>query len=146
MRKEILILLASLFAFSLSFAQTDCNNAIHIDFADYSTCGSLAMESIDLANASVSTTTPAPTCGSFSGSTQDLWYTITVPAGVNTLAFHMFNSSIMPIPIIGGTSKPGMAIYRGTDCGNLALLDCFSESGSFFGHGEIRFEPISGLI
>ncbi|NLA24428.1 MAG: gliding motility-associated C-terminal domain-containing protein [Bacteroidales bacterium] len=146
MKKSLILGFCLMFYTFFVFSQTDCNNATHLTFGDYSTCGHLTLESINLGNASVSSTTPSPSCGSFNSSTKDLWYSITVPSGVNTLAFHMFNSSLMPMPFIGGTSKPGMAVYRGTDCNNLVLLDCFSESGGFMQHGEIRFEPISGLI
>ncbi|HPB06461.1 MAG TPA: hypothetical protein PKX60_09505, partial [Prolixibacteraceae bacterium] len=93
MKRIIVIFLSGLLAVVTANAQNDCSNAVHLNFEDYSTCGQLAMESIDLGTATASSTTPNPTCGNFSASSEDLWYTITVPAGANTLAFHMFNSN-----------------------------------------------------
>ncbi|MDA3820694.1 MAG: PKD domain-containing protein, partial [Candidatus Delongbacteria bacterium] len=90
-----------------------------------------------------STTGPIPGCGSFSsGTTNDLWYSFTVPAGTNTMAFHAFNSDVIPML---NASAPGMAVYSGTDCSNLTLLDCFESSGGFMQNAEIHWENISGL-
>ncbi|HQL69839.1 MAG TPA: hypothetical protein PLA77_03355, partial [Bacteroidales bacterium] len=144
MKRIIVIFLSGLLAVTTANAQNDCSNAVHLNFEDYSTCGQLAMESIDLGTATASSTTPNPTCGNFSASSEDLWYTITVPAGANTLAFHMFNSNYTPM--LFNASKPGMAVYRGTNCTNLTLLNCFTDAGGFMENGEIRFEPISGLV
>jgi gliding motility-associated-like protein len=108
----------------------------------YSTCGQMALESIDLGSATPSSTTPLPTCGSFSGTTNDLWYSFQVPAGTNTMAFHAFNSNVIP----GfSTSEPAMAIYRGSDCSSLTLLACFESNGGFMQNGEIRWEQVNGL-
>ncbi|MBP7075947.1 MAG: hypothetical protein KBB11_02790, partial [Bacteroidales bacterium] len=125
------------------FSQNECSNAVNLPFESYSTCGNLAMQSINLATATHSSTTPDPGCASFGSSTKDFWYTITVPAGINTLAFHMFNSNVTPFL---NSSQPGMAVYRGTSCTSLTLLDCFESSGGFMENGEIRFEQISGLV
>lgn len=124
-------------------AQDECSNAVNIPVANYSTCGDMAMRTINFAGATHSATTPAPTCGSFGATTNDLWYTYTVPAGVTQMAFHMFNSSnTVPLP---NASAPAMAIYRGT-CATLTLIDCLESVGGFMQNGEIRWEIITGLV
>jgi len=143
---RFLFILLFIFSFSsiLITAQNDCSSAVNLDVEMYSTCGQMALQSIDLSTASASTTTPDPTCGSFTnGSTNDLWYTFQVPTGINTMAFHAFNSSnTVPFP---NTSKPAMAIYRGSDCNSLTLLACFEGSGGFMENQEIRWEQVNGL-
>ncbi|MGC9332408.1 MAG: hypothetical protein ACP5DZ_11120, partial [Bacteroidales bacterium] len=125
------------------FSQDECSSAIDIPVELYSTCGEMALESVDLGTATPSTTGPIPGCGGFSsGTTNDLWYSFTVPAGTNTMAFHAFNSDHIPM---FDASAPGMAVYSGTDCSNLTLLDCFESNGGFMQNGEIHWENISGL-
>jgi gliding motility-associated-like protein len=138
-------LFLALFLFGhLAFSQDECNTAVNLPVELYSTCGEMAFETIDLGAATPSTTAPDPGCASFnSGTTNDLWYSFTVPGGVNTMAFHVFNSdNTIPFP---NASTPGMAIYSGADCNNLTLLDCFESSGGFMANGEIRWEEYSGL-
>ncbi len=126
-----------------AFSQDDCSSAINIPVELYSTCGEMALESVDLGAATPSTTGPNPGCASFnSGTTNDLWYTFQVPAATNTMAFHAFNSDHIPML---DASAPGMAVYSGTDCSNLTLLDCFESSGGFMENGEIHWEEINGL-
>jgi hypothetical protein len=126
-----------------SFAQQDCSNAIEIQFEEYSTCGQIAITSTDLTDAISSTDLPSPTCGNYDVSTNDLWYSIIVPAGVNELAFHVFNASLIfdsaIIPF-----KPGLAIYSGSP-DSLILLDCFYNEGEPYANGESRFEIVDGL-
>jgi gliding motility-associated-like protein len=125
-------------------AQDECSNAVHLNFQNYSTCGDMVLQSISLNGATHSNTAPNPPCGGFSGTTEDVWYKFNVPAGINTLAFHAFNSNY--VPMFMGTSQPAMAIYRG-DCNNLTLLDCFeADGGGFMQNGEVRWEVFSGLI
>lgn len=137
-----LLLLLSIVYFNLN-AQNDCSDAVNLPVEMYSTCGQMALESIDFGSASPSSTAPDPTCGSFSSSTNDLWYSFEVPAGTNTMAFHAFNSNI--VAGLFGTSEPAMAIYRGTDCSSLTLLACFESSAPFMQNGEIRWEQVNGL-
>ena len=126
------------------FSQDDCNSAVNLPVEMYSTCGQMALQSIDFNGATASTQAPDPTCGSFtSGTSIDLWYSFEVPAGTNTMAFHAFNSDV--VPGIFGTSEPAMAIYRGTDCSSLTLLACFESNAGFMENGEIRWEQVSGL-
>ncbi|MDY0161564.1 MAG: hypothetical protein RBR64_09500, partial [Bacteroidales bacterium] len=138
-------LTAALSAISIfTLAQDECTNAVHLNFQNYSTCGDMVLQSISLNGATNSSTTPLPPCGSFSGTTKDVWYKFNVPAGINTLSFHAFNSNY--IPMFMSSSEPAMAIYRG-DCNNLTLLDCFeADGGGFMQNGEIRWETFSGLI
>lgn len=82
MKKFILILIAVFVAGFSGYAQDECSNAPVLEITQYSTCGEMVLESVDLGSASPSTTTPAPTCGGFnSGSTNDLWYSFYVPEG-----------------------------------------------------------------
>jgi len=141
---KILALSFSMIIAGVALAQDECSNAVNMPFDNYSTCGQMTLQTINLGSGTHSSTTPAPTCGSFGATTRDLWYTMVVPTGVNTLAFHAFNSSnTVPFP---NASAPAMAIYRGTNCNSLILLDCFESTGGFFQNGEIRFEEISGLV
>jgi gliding motility-associated-like protein len=140
--KHILTIPILLLSFSL-YSQNDCATAVPLSFENYSTCGDMVLENVDLGIASPSSTGPNPGCANFSGSTNDLWYTLVVPTGINTLSFHAFNSSnSVPFP---ASSNPGMAVYRGTNCSNLTLIDCFESTGGFMQNGEIRWENISGL-
>ncbi|MFO7790285.1 MAG: hypothetical protein R6V32_06915, partial [Bacteroidales bacterium] len=124
-------------------AQDECSSAPDIPVEQYSTCGEMALESVDLGTATPSTTGPDPGCASFnSGTTNDLWYTFSVPPGTNTMAFHAFNSDALGLT---DQSAPGMAVYSGDDCSNLNLLDCFESDGGFMQNGEIHWENISGL-
>ena len=127
---------------NIMFSQDDCASVVDIPVQNYSTCGDMAFQSIDFATATPSSTAPDPTCGGFSATTNDLWYSFTVPAGVTEMAFHMFNSNnTVPLP---NASAPAMAIYNG-DCGALNLLDCFEGTGGFMENAEIRWETIAGL-
>nr|MDA3909789.1 hypothetical protein [Bacteroidales bacterium] len=129
---------------NFSYAQDECTNAPNIPIELYSTCGEMALQSLDLGDASPSTTAPAPTCASFnSGSTNDSWYSFMVPSGVNEMAFHAFNSDYVPML---GSSKPGLAVYRGTTCSDLTLINCFESEGAFMENQEIRWEIIPDLI
>jgi gliding motility-associated-like protein len=136
-------LILMLFISSTLVAQDECANAVNIPVLNYSTCGDMALETIDLGTGSHSTTTPLPTCANYGATTNDLWYSFTVPAGVTTMAFHMFNTSHVT-PLLN-YSLPGMAIYRGT-CGSLTLLDCFDNDAGFLQNGEIRWEQVAGLV
>ena len=97
-------------------------------YYEYSTCGLIAITNVDLNGALPSSDLPAPVCGNYDVSTNDLWYYITVPDGVSELAFHAFNA---PVPMEPSYlhHKPAMAVYSG-ECNDLMLLDCFEESGS----------------
>jgi hypothetical protein len=125
-------------------SQNTCATALDVPVENYSTCGLMALQNVDLTVASASTQAPNPTCGNFSASTKDMWYTITVPTSVNTLAFHAFNSNYAAS--FFGNSEPALAVYRGTDCASLVLLACFESSGGFMENGEIRWEPVNGLL
>ena len=145
MRKliSIILLLGLIGVLNSAYSQNNCATAVDIPVENYSTCGDMAMESIDFATATPSSTAPAPTCGNFSGTTNDLWYSYTVPAGVTEMSFHMFNSTnIIPFP---NSSAPAMAIYRG-NCAALVLLDCFEGTGGFMENAEIRWENVTGLV
>ena len=136
------VIIVSIF-FSIGlFAQNDCATATPLSFENFSTCGDMVFENVDFAAAAPSSASPNPSCANFSGTTNDLWYTFVVPTGINTLSFHAFNSDVTPL---FSSSTPGMAVYRGTNCSNLSLIDCFESSGGFLENGEIRFENISGL-
>jgi len=141
--KTTFVTIALLLLFNLfSFSQQSCAEAVEITFEDYSTCGQIAITNVNLETAVPSTDLPSPTCGNFDATKNDLWYYITVPNGVNELAFHAFNA---PVPsALDSHHKPAMAIYSG-DCGSLVLLDCFEDPGSLMQNGEIRFEIINGL-
>jgi len=107
--KKIVFLPVLLFLVFQVFAQDECNTAVDLPVELYSTCGEMALQSIDLGTATPSTTAPDPTCGSFSsGTSNDLWYSFTVPAGVNTMAFHAFNSDVVPML---NSSQTAMAVY-----------------------------------
>lgn len=139
---SFLLLLLSV-SINMLVAQDECANAVNIPVQNYSTCGDMAMETIDLTGATHSATTPLPTCANFGATTNDLWYTYTVPAGVTQMSFHMFNSSnSVPFP---NASAPGMALYRGT-CAALTLIDCFESTPVFMENGEIRWENVTGLV
>ncbi|MEA3447391.1 MAG: hypothetical protein U9Q98_02925, partial [Bacteroidota bacterium] len=126
-------------------AQDECSNAPNIPIEQYSTCGEMALESIDLETATPSSTTPVPSCGGFSsGATNDLWYSFVVPAGINTMAFHAFNSDYLPM--FGNGSPACMAVYRGSNCSSLELLDCFDSNAGLMVNGEVRWEQVSGLV
>lgn len=142
--KHLLSSLIFISILSYSFAQENCSNAIEIQFEEYSTCGQIAITSTDLTGAIPSTDLPLPICGNFDGSTNDLWYSITVPDEVSELAFHAFNSPVgefAPEIII---FKPSIAIYSGSP-GSLNLLNCFYNEGGPLTNGEIRFETVDGL-
>ncbi|MDD2636312.1 MAG: hypothetical protein PHW82_12550, partial [Bacteroidales bacterium] len=124
-------------------SQNTCATAEHLNVEMYSTCGLMALKSIDFASATASTQAPNPTCGNFSGTTKDLWYTFNVPAATNTMAFHVFNSNVTPI--LASQSQPAIAVYRGTDCSTLTLLACFESNAGFMQNGEIRWEQVNGL-
>ncbi|MFP4663202.1 MAG: PKD domain-containing protein [Bacteroidales bacterium] len=144
--KKLLLLSVLLILFVFVHAQDECNTAVDIPVELYSTCGEMALESIDLGTATPSTTAPDPACGNFvSGTTNDLWYSFTVPAGINTMAFHAFNSDVIPMPLMQDPSSPAMAIYSGDDCDNLNLLDCFESTGDFLENAEIHWNEVSGL-
>lgn len=149
MRKLIsgLIFLSFLIISGNILSQDNCANAVDIPIEVYGTCGDMAFTNVDFDGAVPSTDAPAPTCGSFSGATNDMWYRFTVPAGVTEMAFHAFNAPtpIMAIPpLIPGSPAcgPGMAIYTGS-CGSLTLLDCFNDSDGVMQNGEIRWEVLS---
>jgi gliding motility-associated-like protein len=145
MKSHFVIFLVILFGFFNSiYAQNTCATAVNIPVEMYSTCGLMALQNVDLNSATASTEAPNPTCGNFSTSTKDLWYKFTVPAGVNTMSFHAFNSNLTT-PLFNN-SEPAMAIYRGNDCSTLTLLACFASNGGFGTNGEIRWQPVSGLI
>ncbi len=67
---------------------------------------------------------PAPSCGSYGTPTTvgDLWYSVTIPAGVTAATFNTMN-------VTGMTSVAG-AIYSGT-CGSLTELDCTEFGGGW---------------
>ena len=149
MRKLIsgLIFLSFLVTSGSLFAQADCASAVDIPIEVYGPCGDMAFTNVDFDGAVPSTDASAPTCGSFSGATNDMWYRFTVPAGVTEMAFHAFNAPtpMMAIPpLIPGSPAcgPGMAIYTGS-CGSLTLLDCFNDSDGIMQNGEIRWEVLS---
>ncbi|MEA1874804.1 MAG: hypothetical protein U9N51_10320, partial [Bacteroidota bacterium] len=146
-RKLTIVILFSSFigGMNFSYAQDECTNAPDIPIELYSTCGEMALESIDLGTATPSSTTPVPSCGGFSsGSTNDLWYSFVVPAGINTMAFHAFNSDYTPAFENG--SPACMAVYRGSNCSSLEMLNCFDSNASFMENGEVRWEQVSGLV
>ncbi|PLX09072.1 MAG: hypothetical protein C0596_04530 [Marinilabiliales bacterium] len=143
----IILILGILLSPIISFSQADCSTAVDIPIEGYGSCGEMAFTNVDFDGAAPSSDTPAPTCGSFSGTTNDMWYTFTVPAGITEMAFHAFNAPTpmfaMPplldeIPACG----PGMAVYTGS-CGSLTLLDCFNDSDGFMQNGEIRWEVLN---
>ncbi|HNQ68302.1 MAG TPA: PKD domain-containing protein [Bacteroidales bacterium] len=141
----IIILLIISFSNSV-YSQSNCANAVNIPLDVYGSCGDMFFTNVDFDGAVTSSDLPAPTCGSFGGTTNDMWYTFQVPTGVTELAFHAFNAvtPMMAIPpLIPGAPAcgPGMAIYRGT-CGSLTLIDCFNESDGFLQNGEIRWEVL----
>lgn len=139
-----LFLLVILLTFVLNlFSQENCSNAIEMQFEEYSTCGQIAIINTDLTGAVTSTDLPFPTCGNFDDTTNDLWYHITVPDGVNELAFHVFNAPVIWSPELLN-HKPGLALYSGSP-ENLSLLDCFYNEGESLMNGEIRFEIVDGL-
>ncbi|MFW6302462.1 MAG: hypothetical protein ACOC01_02955, partial [Bacteroidales bacterium] len=143
MKRKLYFVTILAFCLGAANAQDDCSNAVNIPVQQYSTCGEMALESIDLGSATPSTSSQPPACGSFSsGSSNDLWYSFTVPAGINTMAFHAFNSDHIPMT---NSSAPAMAIYSGSNCSNMVLLDCFEGDGGFMQNAEIRWEQISGL-
>jgi len=129
--------------FNYIFAQDNCGAAVAIPLEVYGSCGDMFFTNVNFAEATTSTDAPAPTCGGFATTTEDMWYSFEVPAGVTELAFHAFNSP-PPIPMMGPPAcAPGMAVYRGT-CGNLTLIDCFNADAGFMGmeNGEIRWEVL----
>jgi gliding motility-associated-like protein len=136
-------LILMLFISSTLVAQDECANAVDIPVLNYSTCGDMAFEGIDFATATASATGPAPACGGYNATREDLWYTYTVPAGVTQMAFHMFNSSNNPP--FPNAAAPAMALYRG-NCGALVLIDCFEGAGAFMSNAEIRWEIATGLV
>ncbi len=139
-----LFLLVILLTFVLNlFSQENCSNAIEMQFEEYSTCGQIAIINTDLSGAVPSTDLPFPTCGNFDDTTNDLWYHITVPDGVNELAFHVFNAPVIWSPELLN-HKPGLALYSGLP-ENLSLLDCFYNEGESLMNGEIRFAIVDGL-
>ncbi|MDD2635885.1 MAG: T9SS type A sorting domain-containing protein [Bacteroidales bacterium] len=142
MKNLILSIILTVFVCSM-FAQENCTNAVKIEFDEYSTCGQIAITNTDLTGAVPSTDLPYPTCGNFDGSTNDLWYYITVPEGVSELAFHVFNAPlIIDIDIL--IHKPSLAIYSGSP-EDLSLLNCFYNEGGPYANGEIRFETVDEL-
>jgi len=102
----------------------------------------MALENVDLGAATASSQTPNPTCGGYSSSSKDMWYRVVVPAGINSLAFHAFNSNVTPM---FSSSQPELAVYRGSNCTSLTLLGCFESTGGFMENKEIRWEQVSGL-
>ena len=68
------------------------------------------------AGATASSGIPAPGCASYQGA--DVWFQVTVPAGGSLI----FDSQV------GSITDGGMAIYSGTDCGNLTLISCDDDS------------------
>ncbi|MDD2199271.1 MAG: hypothetical protein PHE08_06060, partial [Bacteroidales bacterium] len=147
--KYLAVLLLMLLSFGI-YAQNDCATAVNIPFDVYATCGDMAFTDIDLEGASPSSGTPTPSCGNFGASTNDVWYSFVVPAGTTELAFHAFNAPTpMPAfpPLIPGSPAMSlsMAVYSGS-CGNLDLLECFSESSGILQNGEVRWEVINGFV
>lgn len=127
------------------YAQNECTDATPLAFQGYSTCGDMAFSNISFNGAMPSFTTPVPTCGNFSAATNDIWVKFVVPGGTNTLAFHAFNSSALPI--FNASSQPCLAIYRGLDCDNLTLLSCAEAPPPPFGaNSDLRWHNQSGLI
>ncbi|HBX52582.1 MAG: hypothetical protein A2W98_10000 [Bacteroidetes bacterium GWF2_33_38] len=59
-----------------------------------------------------------PGCASFSG--PDIWFAVTVPAGGHII----FDQNT------GVITDAGMAVYSGTDCNNLTLVDCDDDGSS----------------
>jgi gliding motility-associated-like protein len=147
--KLLFFLIIGIFMMLAVNAQQDCFNAEHIPMDYYSTCGLMALGNVTLEGAVPTPDVPSPGCGNFNVGTNDIWYTIIVPAGVTELAFHAINAPPpMPgfPPLIPGSPafNPGMAVYSG-NCTNLNLLNCWSDNGGMMENGEIRFEVISGL-
>ena len=70
------------------------------------------------ATASTCGTIPAPGCGGYSGG--DVWFSVTVPASGS---FTIDSQS-------GGMTDGAMAIYSGSPCGALTLIDCDDNSGA----------------
>ena len=142
------LVLSLFFVFSVSFvaSQENCENAIEIPFNEYSSCGSMAIKNVTLEGAIPSSDLPFPECGNYNDTINDIWYSITVPDNVTSLAFHAFNANLY---VDGGNivfHSPGLAIYRGTP-NNLSLIDCFFDEGPTpYHHGEIKFEIIENLI
>jgi hypothetical protein len=144
LQKLLFSLVGTLFLFNISLkSQNTCETAVAIPVEMYSTCGLMALQNVDLNSAASSSTAPAPTCGGFSATTKDMWYTIQVPAATTTMAFHAFNSNLT-ITLMNN-SEPAIAVYRGNNCGGLTLLACFASAGAFMQNGEVRWEQVSGL-
>ena len=92
-----------------------CANPITLTL-DVNACGGNTITGISNAGTTDSGE-PAPSCGSYGTPTSlgDLWYAITIPAGVTDITLDVAN-------ITGMTSVAG-AIYSGS-CGSLTELDC----------------------
>ncbi|MDD3740900.1 MAG: T9SS type A sorting domain-containing protein [Bacteroidales bacterium] len=143
MKKIAFLLSGILLMYSLVYSQENCANALEITFEEYSTCGQIAITNANLTGAVPSSDLPFPECGNYSDTTNDLWYCLTVPEGVNELAFHVINAQMIYTPEIINF-KPGIAVYTGS-VGSLNLQDCFYEEGDIFANGEIRFRIVDGL-
>lgn len=82
------------------------------------------------ATASTCGTIPAPGCGGYGGS--DVWFSILVPAS---------GSLIIESQTNGGMTDGAMALYSGTACGALTLIECDDNDGP----GNMPELTINGL-
>jgi len=106
----LMVILLTLFIPQYVSAQADnCNQAAEITVSTACTFSTYTN-----ATATNSTTTPLPACGSFSTACEDVWFTVTVPASGHLIIDTQ----------TGGITDGAMAIYTGTNCNSLTLVEC----------------------
>ena len=129
MLKFLHALIFLLITLTIVTAQDECGNAPTLNLTGPNACQATHF-TIDLSVASVSTTTPVPTCpGSWGSGKNDIWARFVVPAGVTQMNLGLGNDA--PITgLFGAAKKPSMSVYRGS-CAALTEISCYETPTGF---------------